>query len=100
MELADRIGVSYQQVQKYENEKSQVTLRRLLVLANALNTPLTAILSVPTGSRLSDKAGLRAPVRSREERELLDLYARIESPQLRRTVLRLMRNIVEQQQTQ
>lgn len=100
MELADRIGVSYQQVQKYENEKSQITLRRLLVLANALNTPLTAILSAPAKSRLSDKVAPRAPVRGREERELLDLYAGIESPQLRRTVLHLMRNIVEQQRKQ
>ncbi len=97
MELADRVGVSYQQVQKYENEKSQITLRRLVVLAKALDTPLAAILPGPTGSRLSEKGGRHASARSREERALLDLYARIESPQLKRTVLRLVRSIVAQQ---
>ncbi|MGA2477829.1 MAG: helix-turn-helix transcriptional regulator [Spirochaetia bacterium] len=97
MELADLVGVSYQQIQKYENEKSQITLRRLIVLAKVLDTSPTAILSAPTGSRLSEKPGRQQSARPREERTLLELYSKINSPQLKRTVLRLVRNIVEQQ---
>ena len=97
MELADRVGVSYQQIQKYENEKSQVTLRRLIVLAQALDTPLTAILPGPTGARLSERTERPAPMRPRDERTLLELFSRIKSPQLKRTVLLLVRSIVDHQ---
>jgi transcriptional regulator with XRE-family HTH domain len=97
MELADLVGVSYQQIQKYENEKSQITLRRLVVLAKALDTPPTAILPWSTGSRLSEKPGPPPLARSREERTLLELYSRINSPRLKSTVLHLVRSIVEQQ---
>jgi len=97
MELADRVGVSYQQIQKYENEKSQVTLRRLVVLAKALNAPLVTFLPGQAGSRLSDKTARPPMVSTREERTLLELYARIRSPELKRTVLRLVRSIIEQQ---
>ena len=97
MELADRVGVSYQQIQKYENEKSQVTLQRLVVLAQALDTPLTAIFPGPAGSRVSEKAGRARSASQRDERIFLDLYSRIKSPQLKRTVLLLVRSIVDQQ---
>ena len=97
MELADRVGVSYQQIQKYENEKSQITLQRLILLAKTLDTPLTAILPGLTGPRLSEKAGRQAPAHPRDERTLLDKYSRIKSPQLKRMVLLLVRSIVDQQ---
>jgi transcriptional regulator with XRE-family HTH domain len=97
MELADRVGVSYQQIQKYENEKSQITLRRLIVLAKALDTRLTAIFPGPAKSRLSEKVGWQEPARPRDERALMELYSRIKSPELKRTVLLLVRSIVEQQ---
>ena len=97
MQLADRVGVSYQQIQKYENEKSQVTLQRLAVLAQALDTPLTAIFPGPAGARLSERAGRPAPARPRDEGAFLELYSRIKSPKLKRTVLLLVRSIVDQQ---
>ncbi len=98
MELADRIGVSYQQLQKYENEKSRISLQRLLLLAKALDTSVESILSFPMGPRLSENAVRHAPALPREERTLVDLYRRIQSERLKRTVLKLVRDIVEQQQ--
>jgi transcriptional regulator with XRE-family HTH domain len=38
VELGDRIGVSFQQVQKYETAKSRVSAAMLLTLARALRT--------------------------------------------------------------
>ncbi|MBI4688747.1 MAG: helix-turn-helix transcriptional regulator [Nitrospirae bacterium] len=37
MQLAERIGVSYQQVQKYENGLSELSISRLSQIAHALN---------------------------------------------------------------
>jgi transcriptional regulator with XRE-family HTH domain len=97
MELADHVGVSYQQIQKYENEKSQVTLQRLVAIARALDTPLAAIFPGPAVARLSERAGRPAPASPRDERIFLELFSRIKSPQLKRTVLLLVRSIVDHQ---
>jgi transcriptional regulator with XRE-family HTH domain len=103
MELADRIGVSYQQVQKYEKDRSRITLERLYLIARALDAPLKVLIPEFENRPLSDKGtdhGSAAAIPrglTREERQLLRLYAKIESAQLRRTVLRLVENIVEQQ---
>ncbi len=38
--LAQRIGISYQQVQKYEAAKNRVTASRLFLISQALGVPL------------------------------------------------------------
>lgn len=44
MELAARLGISYQQVQKYEYGESQLTVPRLIQIAEALGIPWRIIL--------------------------------------------------------
>ena len=41
-ELAGRIGITFQQVQKYENGVNRISAGRLIRIAAALNVPLTA----------------------------------------------------------
>lgn len=101
MALADSIGVSYQQLQKYENEKNQITLQRLSIIAKALDIPLSMFVGDLPANRFSDgggKAGAHG-VRSRDERKLVELFGMIKSPGLRRTVLRLVQGIAEQQES-
>ena len=43
-ELADRIGVTFQQVQKYETGVNRVGGSRLIQIAKALNVPALALL--------------------------------------------------------
>src|SRR5581483_1643286 len=53
-ELADQIGVTYQQLQKYENGTNRVGSGRLLHIARALDVPITAFfdgLARPTDKR-------------------------------------------------
>jgi len=45
MELAEKVGVSFQQIQKYESGKSEITLSRLNDIAEALNISPAEILS-------------------------------------------------------
>ncbi|WP_420801867.1 helix-turn-helix domain-containing protein [Sinorhizobium fredii] len=40
-ELAKALGVTYQQVQKYENGRTRVSASRLQAIANVLEVPLT-----------------------------------------------------------
>ncbi len=40
--LADQIGITFQQVQKYENGANRISAGRLVRIAAALNVPVTA----------------------------------------------------------
>lgn len=44
MMLADKVGVSYQQIQKYEKGASQLNVPRLLQFAKIFNVPFTDII--------------------------------------------------------
>jgi len=99
MELAEHIGVSYQQVQKYEKGGSEITVRRLQRIADALQTSLLVFLPEPETSRLSAKAAgyvaePRSNGRTKEEMVLLQLFSGIRSRKMRRELLRLMQSIV------
>ena len=47
MDLADRINVSYQQVQKYEKGDTNLSVQRLSAIAGVLEVPITIFLSEP-----------------------------------------------------
>jgi transcriptional regulator with XRE-family HTH domain len=100
MELAERAGVSYQQIQKYENDKSQITLKRLTLIARALDTPMRSFLPEERPERLSEKEGKRSPASEGldpEERKLLSLFRLIEGRRMKIQLLGLLRLIVEGQ---
>ncbi len=43
-ELADRIGVTHQQTQKYEKGQNRLSVGRLMAVSDALDTPFTYFL--------------------------------------------------------
>lgn len=105
MALADRIGVSYQQVQKYERGSGRLSLFRLAQIADALGLPLLSLLAgvddngnggvgvgEPESEYGHDLPG-RHPV-NREEAELLALFRRLECPDLRAGVLLQLKGLV------
>lgn len=102
MELAERIGVSYQQIQKYERGRSQITVQRLSYVAEALRTTVPALLADQDASRASKGtvgyvSDRTAGAAEREQHAFLRLFARIENPRVRRHILTLMQSIVDGQ---
>ncbi len=93
MELADAVGVSYQQIQKYENEKTSLTLDRFFLIAKALGIQAQTLLPEQSQPVLSEKRALYSP--SRDERTLLRLYRGVRDAATRRSVLRLLESIAE-----
>ena len=97
--LADGIGLTFQQVQKYERGFNRVSFSRLVDIANALNCRVIDLIgdlddaSIPSPLFRQDTAHLReggAP-------ELLAAYAAAPPP-LRRTILKLVVAIAKDQQ--
>jgi transcriptional regulator with XRE-family HTH domain len=93
-ELADQIGVTFQQVQKYENGTNRVGTGRLMHIARALDVPITAFfdrLAKPAHkgqantARMAELSGIPAA------RKLLGAFAKIDDPVLRADIVNLVR---------
>lgn len=56
--LADRIGVTFQQLQKYERGTNRVSASRLLDIANALGAAVTELLPATTNGQNGSAADL------------------------------------------
>ena len=95
-QLARQIGITFQQIQKYEHGTNRVSFSRLVEMADALNCGVKDIMgdldqtkAAPLFSR--HIAQLNAPGVA----ELLDAYASIKSSAHRKAILNLARQLSE-----
>lgn len=79
-ELARRLNISYQQVQKYENGTSELTVRRLRQVAEVLDVPVDVLLR-----------GLHYAGEGDDEVEVLALFRRIKDRGLRHAAKKVLR---------
>lgn len=91
--LADRLGIAYQQVQKYETGVNRVGAGRLMEIAEILNIPVANFFEGPR----QDTAGTSDPEAALQGRQLLVSFMRIKDPQKRRTALAYLRSLAEQE---
>jgi transcriptional regulator with XRE-family HTH domain len=97
--LGDALGLTFQQVQKYERGANRVGASRLFELAKALNVPVSYFFDdlpdeeeaapAPAGAASMDED----PMRRRETVELVRAYYRITDDSARRKLYELMRSI-------
>lgn len=102
MELAAKINLSFQQVQKYENGSSRIPVPRLYDIAQAMNIhiqdffkdiDMTDNVFAPP-SKYSTKQHWLAPTPlDREEVRLLKRFRKITDPKIRTSLLNLVRDI-------
>jgi transcriptional regulator with XRE-family HTH domain len=76
-ELAMRIGVTFQQVQKYEKGTNRVGGSRLVQIAEALNIPAVALLANAENGRLSNSSELPELIASPRAIRLLRAFSKI-----------------------
>lgn len=97
--LADRLGITFQQVQKYEKGTNRIGASRLYQLARVLEVPVAYFFPEPdeqTAAGMSEEA---APdyvmdfLSSSEGIELNRAFAQIRDPKVRRRVIDLVRSI-------
>lgn len=80
-QLAERIGVTHQQLQKYEKGLNRISAGRLMAIAKALKT---------TASYLLDETGV-ALVRHRASIELIRNFNLIKDSEMQEQILSLVR---------
>lgn len=105
--LGESLGLSFQQIQKYERGIDRISVGRLVHLAHVLDVPITYFfeeLSAPEGVdggefqdsvlRSSASESLSDdPMSKRETLELVRAYYQIEQPELRKHIFALIRSI-------
>ena len=93
MALAEKIGISYQQLQKYEKGINNISVYRLEQISEALKIPISSFLETEEPERIAEDIGQYGL--SKEEKTLLDLFRRIDNKDIKRGLLLELKGIVE-----
>ncbi|WP_165186552.1 helix-turn-helix domain-containing protein [Caulobacter soli] len=103
-QLAASLGLTFQQVQKYERGSNRVSASKLYQIAKTLQVPISFFfdgLADPTDSEAPDSAaskaeqGIQTFLATSEGLELAQLFPRIGRGRVRRQVLDLVRTMTD-----
>lgn len=94
-ELANQVGITFQQLQKYEKGTNRVGAGRLPHIAKALDVPVTSFFDVvaqPSNRRTQDHSSLDELMAAPRAHKLLEAFRRIPDP-LQIDVLQFVRRL-------
>ncbi len=101
--LADLLGVTFQQVQKYEKGINRIAASRLFDIASSLDMPVSSFFEGLTPARapgVAENGGgesfIYDVLATPEGLQLVTLFSAIESPKVRKRVVELVRAIAEE----
>lgn len=98
--LADQLGVTFQQVQKYEKGANRISASRLHDISQILDVPPGYFFEEITGVKLTNqthapKSTYADPLNRRETLELVRAYYRIADPKVRHDIAALIRSLAK-----
>jgi transcriptional regulator with XRE-family HTH domain len=98
-ELAHRLGITFQQVQKYEKGANRVGAGRLMRIAKILDVPVGSLLSdgtaAPQGQAAPADTNVLACLSQLGAVRLVQAYARIPPGELRTSIVELVERIAD-----
>jgi transcriptional regulator with XRE-family HTH domain len=96
--LAEQCGVSFQQIQKYENGANRISFSRLVQIARALRCRVTDLMDVFDGpdKETAEDLDLLGRMRTPGALELLSAYDQL-APEVRSSLLNLVRTLTSPQ---
>jgi transcriptional regulator with XRE-family HTH domain len=99
-QLAEMLGLTFQQVQKYERGTNRISASRLFQLARALDTPITWFFDEMESERGAEKPEISAeesdPMSRRETLELVRVYSRIDDRKVRKKLYEMAKALAEE----
>jgi transcriptional regulator with XRE-family HTH domain len=98
-ELAARIGVTFQQVQKYEKGANRVGAGRLTKIARVLNVPVSSFFDGRETIDQVEQQGFEAPLAAMAQPyayRLLRAYSAISDPELRLSIVEFVEHTAAQ----
>jgi transcriptional regulator with XRE-family HTH domain len=98
-QLGSAIGISFQQVQKYERGANRIGASRLYQMSKALQMPISYFFEGFGDEGLAedgDSAYQTDPVLKRESLEVMRAYHQIKDPKQRKKILKLIQALAEE----
>ena len=105
--LGQRLGLTFQQIQKYEKGANRISASRLFQMAQILGVPVQFFFEdlpqqknddTPDGlGEARDQGSIMDFLGSSEGLQLNRQFARIESPAVRRSIIELVRSLANQE---
>ena len=96
--LAESLGITFQQLQKYERGQNRIGAGRLLMVATILEIPITFLLDEESFSQLEEGIKPSAEYSSQMSREGYSIgraFSQITDPDIRRSISSLVRSLAE-----
>ncbi|MEM1365064.1 MAG: helix-turn-helix transcriptional regulator [Pseudomonadota bacterium] len=102
--LGDALGVTFQQVQKYEKGSNRIGASRLQQIAEVLKTPISFFFEEAPGSEAAQPTGMREPatdfvvdfLSTSEGLQLNKAFARVSDPVVRRKIVDLVKALADE----
>jgi len=94
-ELGKEVGVTFQQIQKYERGTNRVSAGRLVALAKALELEILFFFQDLDDAQAGDQKALPLYALSEEDFEIVDALTKIDNSKLKRTLIRLISEIAD-----
>lgn len=91
-QLAEKVGVSYQQIQRYENGHSMLNVENIQRIAKALHLPVTVFFTATLPQTVSE---LSVPYSSSDEKSLLRHFRELVTSSDRQLVIGVARRIAK-----
>ncbi len=98
--MADQCGVSFQQIQKYENGSNRISFSRLVQISRALRSRVTDLMDIFDGpdEETTEDLSMLTRMRTPGALELLMAYERL-APDARSSLVGLLRTLTAQKAT-
>lgn len=98
--LADNIGVTFQQLQKYERGENRIGAGRLLMVAKALGLPITYLLDQEAFARHQTGDALtEAEEMPRDVFNVGRAFSQITDPEIRRSITTLVQSLARESES-
>jgi len=106
-DLAKRLGITFQQIQKYEKGTNRIGASRLQHIARVLSVPVSFFFEDAPGAPVDQSAGMAEPksthyvvdfLSSAEGLQLNKAFIRIKEPKLRRRIIDLVRALAGEEE--
>jgi len=95
VELAAQLGVSFQQVQKYERGTNRIGAGRLVRVADTLEVSLLTLFEGIDGAHGPDGASPQALLAQPLHLSLVQAFSRLEDGEVRRALVSLVRHMAQ-----
>jgi len=96
--LGEALGLTFQQVQKYEKGTNRIGASRLSRIAEVLGISVGELFETPGSAAQDSKSPANSPLRllsGRDELRVLTAYSRIADPRLRRAIVELVESAAD-----